>query len=262
MGCAKEESMAAKAEVEELVDYEENGRSVRPSHLTAIRGRIQDWGLKRAIYWQIMHTLARYLGIELLYVRVSADRDDLQMKEPIPVVPVAYRPKLATKEDLLPYVGKIPHLDEEFVDSSFDRGDICVAVFYEEQLVHFAFSTRVRARVTDQLEVIVPPGFRYGYKSWTDPEHRRRQVSRLAQRYRTEQRVIPFDVRGIHMVATHNYPSLMHGYRHPSRRSIPMGFVGWVTLFGRQYPFASRHAKWIGFEFVRKGEELDRQYVN
>ena len=60
---------------------------------------------------------------------------------------------------------------------------------------------------------------------------------------------------------THNYPSLLHGYEHPNSRSLYTGYVGWITLFDRQIPINSRHAKRIGFEFVRKSDPGVRQYV-
>lgn len=65
----------------------------------------------------------------------------------------------------------------------------------------------------------------------------------------------------ISMAETHNYPSLLHGYRHPRLRGLRMGFCGWITVFGRQIPFNSRRARWIGFEFVRREDHRRRQYV-
>ncbi len=40
-----------------------------------------------------------------------------------------------------------------------------------------------------------------------------------------------------------------------------MGLCGWITLFGRQIPFNTRRAKWIGFELVRKEDHRRRQYI-
>jgi hypothetical protein len=40
-----------------------------------------------------------------------------------------------------------------------------------------------------------------------------------------------------------------------------MGFCGWITIFGRQIPFTSRRARWVGFELVRNDDNRRRQYV-
>ena len=40
-----------------------------------------------------------------------------------------------------------------------------------------------------------------------------------------------------------------------------MGFCGSMTRLGREIPFNSRRARWIGFEIVRKDDPGVRQYV-
>jgi hypothetical protein len=60
-------------------------------------------------------------------------------------------------------------------------------------------------------------------------------------------------------IETHNYLSLLRRARVPTQRRIPMGMCGWFTLFGREFPFNTRRAKWIGFEFVRKEDERVRR---
>ena len=133
--------------------------------------------------------------------------------------------------------------------------------FYQGELVAFSFNSRVSAPVTDQLEVIVPEGFRYGYKSWTHVDHRRNNLSRMGGWFKQNFADRPFTERSISYIETHNYPSLLHGYRHPNLRQLRMGLVGWATLFGKQIPFSSRRAKWIGFQFQRKDKEYRRQYI-
>lgn len=233
----------------------------KPGHLGAIRGRINDWGWRRAIFWQVMHTLKEYFGITLSYVRVSADRLDLRDPTP-PDIPPGYDVRIATKEDFEPFVGKVEFLDREFVDNAFAHDDEASIAIYNGELVGYSFVTRVKARVTPQLELHVPKNFRYAYKSWTREDHRRRYVSRMmghVRLYNNPRR--EFKERGIWIVFVHNYPSLLHSYRYPSERSIPMGYVGWITLFGKQIPFNSRKAKWIGLEVRRQGDERVRQYV-
>lgn len=238
-----------------------NGRAVKPSHIRGFRERIQDWGLKRALYWQVMHTLSKYLGFDIHYVNIGGDRLDLRDPEP-PEVPPGYVTKLGCKKDFLPFVGKVEFLDHEFVESAFARGDECSLTLYHDQLVSYCFISRVRARMSPQLEVIVPKGFRYIYKAWTHADHRRKNLSRIGGFYRTSFAQRPFTERSIGCVATHNYPSRLHSYLNPRERGIRMGYVGWFTLFGRQYPFNSRKAKWVGFVVIRKDDARVRQYVS
>lgn len=227
------------------------------SWLDRFRGRVRAWGPWRALHWQVKHLLARFLGLRVHYVRIGADRADLRDPAP-PQVPSGYVTKLGRKEDFVPFLGRVPRLDAAFLERAFRRDDECSLTLYEGELVSFSFSTRQRARVTDQLDVLVPPGFRYAYKSWTHPEHRRRNLSNMGRWLRATQARRPFAERSIWYVETHNYASLLHGVRHPNEWSIKMGYVGWITLFGRQIPFTSRKAKQLGFEFVRNDDHRRR----
>ena len=236
-------------------------RGKRRSRLATIASNAQDWGWKRTIYRQLMQELGGRLGFHIHYVQIAADRPD--RRSPVaPEVPPGYITRLGSKEDFLPFLGKVPQMDRAFLDAAFSRSDDCVVSFYHGDLVAYSFNTRVKAPVTDQLEIVVPAGFRYGYKSWTHPDHRRKNLSARGGYVKQTQAVRPFDERGIWYVETHNYPSALRGYRHPCDRSIMMGLVGWFTVFGRQIPFASRHAKWIGFRFTRNDRPQKFQYLH
>ena len=224
-----------------------------------MRKRAHDWGWRRAVHWQIMHLLKRTIGLHVHYVYVGSDRDDLQDAEPPPIDP-EYIIKEACKEDFDPYVGKVEKLDAEFVEQAFARNDECSVALWRGELVNFAFSCRTRARVTPQIDVIVPKGFRYGYKDWTHPDHRRRHLSKMGAWFRRNKLNRPYAERSIYYIETHNYPSRLTSYRHPSLRPLRMGVVGWFDWFGRHYPFNSRRAKWIGLIFVRKDDHRVRQY--
>jgi hypothetical protein len=227
--------------------------------LRNLRTRMRDWGWRRASYWELMHVLSK-LGLHLHYINVGADMREIVGEEE-PIVAAEYHTRVVRLEDLLPHLASVPHLSRDFLETVFSRGDVCVANFCRSQLVGYSFSTYVRARVNDQLDVLVPEGFRYGYKAWTHPDHRRQNLSRM--RGFVRRRCVPTDhtVRSISYVETHNYASLLHSYRFPSLRAIRMGFCGWITIFGRKVPFNSRHARWVGFEFVRKQDSGRRQYV-
>jgi hypothetical protein len=221
------------------------------------RKRIRDWGWRRAAYWQLMHGLKKLLGLHVHYVSVEG----VSRSRPKPEVPPGYDTRLGGKEDFVPFIDKVPSLDAEFVEQAFARGDECTFTMFEGELVAFCFSSRGRTRVTEQLDCLVPSGFRYGYKDWTHENHRRRNLSKMDKFLRNAFCERPSHERRIVYIETHNYASLLHGYRHPRERDIRMGLVGWIDLFGRQIPFSSGRAKWLGFEFVRREDDRPRQYV-
>jgi hypothetical protein len=234
---------------------------LRRTRRVPFRQRLRDWGLRRTLYWYLMHALSKF-GIRLHYVRVGADMREFLATEVAPETPQGYDTRVVGIDELLPFAGVVPDLDREFLVAALQRGDVCTANFFNRELVGFSFSTLERARVSAQLDVLVPDGFRYSYKAWTHPDHRRHNLSRARGYVRRQTLKWGHEVRSISYIETHNYPSLLHSYRHPRDRSLPMGFCGWFTLFGRQIPFNSRRAKWIGFEFVRKGDDGRRQYVS
>ena len=205
-----------------------------------------------------MSQLSR-LGIRLHYVFVNADITQPR-DEAAPAVPPGYHARAVGLDEMLCFVDRVPDLSREFLERAFGHGDECVANFFEGELVGFGFVSRARTRVTAELEALIPDGFRYSYKAWTHPDHRRRNLSRLRSHVRLNTVARPYNERGISYIETHNYPSLLRGYRRPTLRRIPMGITGWFTLFGRQIPFNSRRAKWIGFEFVRRDDVRVRQY--
>lgn len=240
----------------------ENGTAdhARSSHLERFQQRTRDWGLRRALHWYLMNGLARAADFHIHYVTIEGTSRDLRYQTPPRTAP-GYETRVIEATELLPYTGKVPGLDADFVKKAIDWNYECVANFHKGELVGYGFGARTRVRVNDQLDALVPAGFRYGFKSWTHPDHRRRKLGevRTYTRYVTAPKV-PGE-RSIHYIETHNYPSLLHRYRHPRERRIRMGLVGWFTLFGRQIPFSSRCAKWLGFEFVRKEDTRVRLYV-
>ena len=234
--------------------------AIRPSKLEAFGARVRDWGVRRALYFQLMNPLRNYLGFAIHYVGIESIHLDSSESE-CPDVPVGYDTRLAGLTDMLPYAGRVSDLSKELLEQRFEQGDECVANFFGAELVGFSFISRVRTRATDQLDAIVPAGFRYSYKSWTHEDHRRKNLGRMRTHVRVCTAQRPFQERSIWYVETHNYASLLHSYAHPRKRAISMGFVGWFTLFGRQIPFSTRRAKWVGFELRRREDTTARQYV-
>lgn len=220
--------------------------------------RKRDWGLKRALHWEMMNALVK-LGVRVHYVNVEGNVREI-LGEESPEVPPGYETRYAGHDEMLPYVGT-EGLDQAFLNTAFGRGDVCIANFLGRDLVGFAFVSFTRARVTEQLDMLVPDGFQYVYKGWTHIDHRRAKLAFARIYLRHKLLLADHGQRSISFVETHNYSSLLRGYTHPRERKLRMGFCGWITLFGRQIPFNSRRARWVGFEIVRKDHDGRRQYV-
>lgn len=236
-----------------------NSEMVLAARVENFHTRRRDWGLKRALHWQVMSLLFK-LGIRVHYVFLEPNLGEIFGEEK-PVVPEGFDTRIVGLETMLPVAGIVPDLDREFLETVFARGDLCVANFRGEEVVGFAFFSFTRARMTPQLDVLVPKGFIYGYKGWTHPDYRRSNLtsSRVYVRHRWMRQ--HHSLRGINYIETHNYASLLRSYRAPHHRRIKMGLCGWFTLFGRQIPFNSRRAKWLGFEMVRKEDHRPRNYT-
>jgi hypothetical protein len=221
-----------------------------------LKERLKDWGPLRTLYWYFMTLVQRISGLRLHHVFLHAG---LPGRVPIPLEP-GYVHEDVSPVALIPHIGDAEELsqelDPEFLESSCDNGDVCIASFLGNKLVGFDFSSTTRAPVTSQLELVVPPGFYYSYKSWTHPDHRRKKLA--AGRIEILRRR---DMMAVYYVETHNYPSLLRPYRYPSARRIHMGYAGWIEVLGREYPFATRKAKWLGFEFIKKGATFKRLYT-
>jgi hypothetical protein len=221
--------------------------------------RRRDWGWRRALHWEVMSGLA-WLGIRVHYVNIGADMQQI-IGEEKPEVSPEYDTRMIGFDEIVSYVDRVPGLSRENLETAFGRGDVCAANFYHGELVGFSFCSYTRARVTDQLDVLVPEGFRYGYKGWTHPDHRRANLQLMRSYVRRIANPADRDKRSLEYIETHNYASLLHRYRHPVSRKIRAGFAGWITIGGRQIPFSTRHARWVGFLFVRKGDLRRRQYI-
>jgi hypothetical protein len=229
------------------------------NRLARFRHHHADWGLRRAVYWELMNFLGRR-GFRIHLVGVGATRFDLFNPVP-PEVPPGYDTRQLLKADLEPFVDKLTtDLTQDFLDQAFENEDVCVGTFYGDELVAFSFDSRTRTTVNDQLDVLIPEGFKYGYKAWTHEDHRRKNLSKMIGNFKWKELKRDYGERGIWYIETHNYPSRLHGYLHPRQWSVRVGYVGWFTLFGRQIPFNTRWAKKIGFEFVRKDDSRRRYY--
>ena len=230
------------------------------SKLVEFKKRKTQWGLKRCLYWELMHFLRIAFGIRVHYLSIGNTIDDIYFAN-LPKFADGYQTRTVKPEEFLPYVDSVSELDPEALQRAIDNGDECTANFCEGALVGFGFSSRARTVVSDQLDLLVPEGFRYGYKGWTHPDHRQSKLALLRSRAAKDAYHRPHYERPIWYVETHNYASLLHRFKPPRERNLRVGIIGWFSFFGKQIPFNSRNAKRYGIEMVRKEDTGKRQYI-
>lgn len=100
-------------------------------------------GLKRALHWEAMNILVK-LGVHVHYVNVDGNVREM----PRPELPPGHEARFVDREEMLPYAGRIPGIDREFLDLVFGRSDLCIANFRGDELLGFAFMSLTRARAT------------------------------------------------------------------------------------------------------------------
>ena len=220
------------------------------------------WGLRRLLQARLMRMLHRLIGLRLNAIYVGADRPDVMDPEKLGLAD-GYEARMCSREDLLPHACDAKLLSEEFLHSEMADDDDCAAAFHNGELVAYMFMTRRRVRLTDQLDALVPDGFRTAYKGWTHRDHRRMNLSNhmsyLANMSCWDR---DFSERSVWYIETTNYASRLHGHLTPNMWSVRMGYFGWISLFGKEFPFNSRWAKRIGFIALRKTDPGIRCYEN
>ena len=219
-------------------------------------------GTMRVIHRRIMSLFRTAIGLRLNKIYVGADRPDMLEASKFELPP-GYTSRLCSKEDLLPFVEDGIGLSAEFLEAAYAKGDDGIAAFYDDELVAYKFAARGRVQLTQQLDAIVPEGFRTTYKAWTHMEHRRKNLTNhLSYKLGNACWDRNYRERAIWYIETTNYASRLHGHLNPKIWSLSMGYFGWITLFGREIPFNSRWAKRIGFMAVAKSDTQVRLYAD
>lgn len=204
------------------------------------------WGLARTLYKRVMLGLRPWLVLCEVHSRPLS-------YDPPPSPPEGFEVRVATEAELLAAVDN-PELglSEAFVRSAFERGDMCVATFQGDRIVAQLWRSFTCAPHNDGLWVRFRKPHRYGYKAYTAPEFRGRHLQDPMSSYLDRYSIDRGYTHTIGFVETHNYPSLASDKRRGHRC---LGYVGYVKLFGRVFPFSSRGARAVGFGFVPADSE-------
>ena len=158
--------------------------------------------------------------------------------------------RIATRDELYLAARRMPmQLTEGFVDASLARGDLCAAAFDEDVMVGFMWASLSGAPLDDHLRAEVRPPFTYGYKSFVLPQYRGRRILAKMAEVRDQASLERGRDFNVAYIETHNfasYQSALHaGTRH-------CGFVGYVRVLGRCYPFRTLGARRTTLRLVRR----------
>jgi len=206
---------------------------------------IREFGLGRGLHVYLMRALKRAFGLHLFLVELGDDRQDLAP----PRLPDGYTTRAAAPAELLGWADRADYgLSRNFLEQAHARGHRVVANFCRGELVGYGFVARERARVTDQIEVVVADRLVYRYKAWTHPDHRRMHLSYARGRVNRTQFPLQPGQRTVSYVETHNYASRLHS---PELQPEAVGYCGFVRIAGRELPFTLAGPKRAGFRLAR-----------
>lgn len=202
------------------------------------------WGLWRFAYLRLMSTLRRWLVLS---------RVQFRLQDPGVEVPIAAdgcTVRLANREDLLraaedPGFGLVP---EDF-DAALVRGDICAAAFDGERMVSYVWRSFSTARYGDDVWVEITKPYRYGYKGYTDPAYRGRQLQNTVALFTDALCAARGYTHSVSLIETHNFASIRSEMK---RRSQYAGCVGYLKFGRRTFPFRSMGAKRHEIRVVRR----------
>lgn len=141
-------------------------------------------------------------------------------------------------------------LNQDFVQAATARGDIAFGAFDGAIMVAYVWRSLGAAPHTPDLWVKVDRPYCYVYKSFTRPSYRGHHIGPAIQLFSD----VEMSKRGYEyragFVSITNYASLAAG-KHMG--SGPIGYAGFIKCFRMLFPFRTRGAKNIGFEFfIRK----------
>jgi GNAT superfamily N-acetyltransferase len=211
--------------------------------VSGYRRQLKQWGLSRALWSLLTNRLrgmlffAHVVVLPLRRAPTKVQQDDLEIR-------------IASREELHLAALQMPQqLPEEFVDAAVERGDLCAAAFDRGILVGFMWVSFSGAPLIDELWAEVQPPFTYGYKSFVLPEYRGRRVLARMADARDQASLDRGCDYNVAYIETHNFASYRSAQYAGTRH---FGFVGYLRLFGRYFPFRTAGARQTTFRIVRR----------
>ena len=132
----------------------------------------------------------------------------------------------------------------------FERGDVCIAVFHNQQIVGWNFQTTQPTRVKAGLDFYYPVGFGYSYASFVCSEHRGKRLASACYflpRLFSESFGMP-PVSAMWYVNIANLASRMSN-RGAEDTSVFIGYAGYAKVFGKYWCFSGPACRKFGTGF-------------
>ena len=214
---------------------------------------LKQYGLWHGTIW-IWYRLLDKIGIKICEIAVGAVANRAERK---PEIPDEFSFRLIPHCQIDRFEN-VYGLSKDFLSSVVERNDFFLGIFHGEEMVGYRFASFSDVQVTKELTLVVPDGFRYSYKAWVHPDHRKIGLSKASAWAFEDMLPLEFtSCRWIWYADKSNFPSRLRRRQHPNHRPLRMGFVGWFSWFPIPDPFTSRRAKWVGTKLIRAGDSRD-----
>lgn len=200
------------------------------------------WGWRRTAHKAVMQRLKPWLTLCRVHVRKHDDA-------PVPELPEGMSARIASEDELMAAAAR-PEMgfDPQQIRAALDRGDLCGAVFDGERMVSYVWRSFSTAPHLPHLWVAVEKPYRYGYKGFTHPDYRGRRLLDAATRVTERVCLERGFTHGVGFIETHNYASVVSDLRRGNRC---VGWAGYLTVFGRTWPFRTPGVRASSFRFYR-----------
>ena len=201
------------------------------------------WGLWNSIFGRFMRLLASRLGVHVFLINSRPLNADAFLED----IPPGEEIRYLKREDLDP-ADKEPGLSllKSFAEAAFERGDVCIGYFDQDQLVSYFWCGFEAVPMEAGLWVRVPPNYSYAYKALTVGSHRGRRLQQLLTNASDRELAKRGLTHNIEYIATYNFPQRVASARYGNKTIGIAGYVKWGALVR---PFRSPGVKSHGFEF-------------
>lgn len=209
----------------------------------SLRANIRRWGWLRGLFSSIVTRAARYSGVHIHTVQACLLTEN-------PQYPAAFSEftfRQIQPAELLK-ASEDPELDlsRSFVRAAIDRGDLAFGAFAGNELAGYVWRALGSAPHIEGLWVKVDKPYNYTYKAFVHPNYRGRRISPVLHLF-SDVAMIGHNYKyRVGFVAVNNFSSLQ-ACKHMGCETI--GYAGYLHWFGRYFPFRTRAAGKIGFEF-------------
>ncbi len=206
---------------------------------------VRRWGFARSLYIRAMRRVTRYLGFFIYHLGSYEMVSNPEI--PCRLPNITYR---ELSRDDLQKASEDPeqHLTMEFVDAALERGDIAFGAYDGSDLVSYVWSSSTSAPHAHGVWVRMKPPHAYGYKALTRADLRGHRLAPSVLLFANAKMLSQGYKYRTGYIATTNFSNKQSGR---SLGGVPVGWAGYLKVFGHILVFRTPKAKKIGFEFFK-----------